>query len=142
MPGDKVFLDTNILVYAYDASAGEKYALAKGVVSDLWSMDTGVLSTQVLQEFFVTVTNKVPKPLELTLAKKIVKDFLKWQVVVNDGESILDAIDIQKKYHFSFWNSMIIESALKGRCDMIYSEDFSHGQVVEGATIKNPFLKK
>jgi predicted nucleic acid-binding protein len=142
MPGEKVFLDTNILVYAYDASAGEKHELAKEIVSKLWTTATGVISTQVLQEFFVSVTKKVPKPLEVTLAKKIVRDFLKWEVVINDGESFLDAIDIHKKYHYSFWDSMIIEAALKGRCDVLYSEDLSPGQVVEGIMIKNPFLRK
>jgi predicted nucleic acid-binding protein len=142
MPGDKVFLDTNILVYAYDTSAGEKHGLAKEIVSRLWTTATGVISTQVLQEFFVSVTKKVPKPLEVTLAKKIVRDFLKWEVVINDGESVLDAIDIHKKYHYSFWDSLIVEAALKGRCDVIYSEDFSHGQIVEGVTIENPFAGK
>lgn len=142
MPGDKIFLDTNIMVYAYDTSAGEKHALAKEIVSKLWATATGVLSTQVLQEFFVSVTKKVPKPLEVALEKKIVRDFLKWEVVINDGESVLDAIDIHKKYHYSFWDSLIVEAALKSRCDVLYSEDLSHNQVVEVITIENPFLRK
>jgi len=94
MKGDKTFLDTNVIIYAYDASAGRKHEIAKQIVMDLWASGLGVVSTQVLQEFFVNVTRKIPKPLDVTLAKDIVADFLKWTVVVNDGESILGAIEI------------------------------------------------
>ena len=140
MPGDKIFVDTNILVYAYDVSAGEKHKIAHKTVADLWNSGSGVLSTQVLQELFVTITQKIPKPVDIDLAKEIVSDLLKWNIVVNDGESILGAIEIHKKYKYSFWDSMIIESALKGRCSILLSEDLAEVQV-GSVIIQNPFKR-
>ncbi len=139
MPEDKIFLDTNVIIYAYDVSAGEKNKKATNILIDLWNSGLGVISTQVLQEFFFTITKKIPKPLDIKSAKKIVNDFLKWNLVVNDGESILDAIEIQLRYKYSFWDSLIIESAVKGRASFLFSEDLSDGQQIDGITIKNPF---
>jgi len=139
MQGDKVFLDTNIIIYAYDISAGEKHETAGKIMVDLWDSGSGVLSTQVLQEFFVNATQKIPKPLDMELAKDIVSDFLKWDVVINDGESILEAIEIHKKYKYSFWDSMIIGAAVSAGCNTLLSEDLSDGQTVAGVEIKNPF---
>ena len=139
MTGDKVFLDTNIIVYAYDVSAAEKHEIAKKIVLDLWDSGLGVISTQVLQEFFVTITQKIPKTLDKRLAKNIVSDLLKWDVVVNDGESIIEAIEILSRYGYSFWDSLIIEAAIISGAAVLLSEDLSHGQIIHGVTIKNPF---
>jgi predicted nucleic acid-binding protein len=141
MPGNKVFLDTNIIVYAYDVSAKKKHETAKEILVNLWDYGQGVLSTQVLQEFFVSVTQKIPQPLTLRLAKEIVKDLLKWDIVVNDGESILEAIEIYFKHQYSFWDSLIIQAALRGGASLLLSEDFSDEQTIDHVTIKNPFLK-
>src|SRR5450759_1586184 len=113
MKEDKVFLDTNILVYAYDISSGSKHDVARNIVADLWNFRTGVLSIQVLQELFVTVTKKIPKPLDIKTARDIIRDFLLWGLVDNDGELMLSAIDIQTKYHYAFWDSLIIAAAVK-----------------------------
>jgi predicted nucleic acid-binding protein len=142
MPGDRVFVDTNAIIYAYDISAGYKHEAAREIIADLWDSGSGVLSTQVLQEFFVSVTQKMPVPISMELAKGIVTDFLKWDVVINDGESILNAIEIHKKYKYSFWDSLIIEAAIKGGCALLLSEDFSAGQRVNGVEIRNPFERK
>jgi predicted nucleic acid-binding protein len=139
MPEDKIFIDTNIMIYAYDVSAEEKHQIACHILSDLWNSGLGVLSTQVLQEFFVNIVQKIQRPIDQKFAKEIVKDFLRWQVVVNNGESILDAIDICDKYGYSFWDSMIIEAAIKGGAVFLMSEDLQHGQVISGVTISNPF---
>ncbi len=138
MNGDKVFLDTNVIVYAYDKSAGEKHRIASDIMIELWKSGHGVISTQVLQEFFVVTTRKIPKPLKVNLAKEIINDLLAWDVVTNDGESILSAIDIHLKHKYSFWDSMIIDAALKGGASVMYSEDLSDGQI-NSVTIKNPF---
>ncbi len=74
MPDDKTFVDTNILVYAYDVTVGRKHETAKGILADLWKSGEGMLSLQVLQEFFVTITRKVPRPLEIRPAKGIIGD--------------------------------------------------------------------
>ena len=139
MPEVKTFLDTNIVICAYDGSAGKKHEMAQMIVMNLWNSGQGVLSTQVLQEFYVSVTKKIPKPLNVKFAKDIVSDFLKWDVIVNDGEAILGAIDIQLKYNYSFWDSMIIHAAISSGAALLLSEDLSHGQSIGGVTIKNPF---
>jgi predicted nucleic acid-binding protein len=138
MTGDKVFLDTNILIYAYDSSAGKKREKAKTILEELWNSGLGVISTQVLQEFYMNITQKVPKPLDRKPARQMVRDFLKWDLVFINGEAILDAIEIQSKHGFSFWDSMIIEAALRGEAAFLYSEDLSHGQVIAGMRIENP----
>ena len=139
MSEDKIFIDTNIIIYAYDVSAAGKHQIARHILSDLWNSGLGVLSTQVLQEFFVNIVQKIQRPIDQKSAKEIVRDFLKWQVVVNNGDSILDAIDIYDKYRYSFWDSMIIEAAIKGGAVFLMSEDLQHGQVISGVTIRNPF---
>ena len=139
MPEDKIFIDTNIMIYAYDLSAEEKHQIAGHILSDLWNSGLGVISTQVLQEFFVNIIQKIQRPIDKKFAKDIVRDFLRWQVVVNNGDSILDAIDICDKYGYSFWDSMIIEAAIKGGAVFLMSEDLQHGQVISGVTITNPF---
>ena len=142
MSGAKTFLDTNIVIYAYDASAGLKHEIARQIMTDLWTSGNGILSTQVLQEFYVNVTRKIPKPLDLDLAGQIVADLLKWDVVVNGGDSILDAIDNQKRHNFSFWDAMIISSAVTGGAGTLLSEDLTDGQIIGGVTITNPFMEK
>ena len=139
MPEDKIFLDTNILVYAHDRSAGQKHETARQTVLDLWESGLGTLSTQVLQEFYVTVTSKVPKPLGAQAAGEIIKGLLKWEVVVNDGESILAAIALQRQLRYSFWDAMIVQAALEVKASLLLSEDLSDGQKIDGLTIRNPF---
>ena len=139
MPEDKAFIDTNIIIYAYDVTAGKKHETARIIITDLWDSGLGVISTQVLQEFFVNVVQKIPKPIDKQQAKEIVRDFLKWHVVVNTGDSIIDAIDICSRFGYSFWDSMIIEAAIKGGAAVLISEDLQGGQVLSGVTIKNPF---
>lgn len=139
MPEDKTFIDTNIIIYAYDVTAGRKHKVAGNILAELWNSSLGVISTQVLQEFFVNVVHKIPKPIDKRQAKKIVRDFLKWHVVVNTGDSIIEAIDISLKSGYSFWDSMIIQAAITGDAAVLISEDFQDGQLINGVTIRNPF---
>lgn len=140
MTEDKVFLDANILVYAHDVSAGTKQVIAERIVADLWKRGNGVLSTQVLQEFFVISTQKLPKPMEVSTAQKVTADLLNWDIVINDGDSILGAIELHKRYKYSFWDSLIIYAALKAGAAVLMSEDLSSGQKIQGMVIENPFL--
>jgi len=139
MPGDKCFLDTNILVYAFDVSAGQKHEVAKRIVIDLWNTKDGILSTQVLQEFFVSVTRKIPKPMNAGLAREIVSDFLKWDIVINDENSLLEAIDIHIRYNYSFWDSLLVQAAIRSGAVILLTEDLVGGQTINGLSIKNPF---
>ena len=136
---NKVFIDTNILIYAYDLSAGDKHAIAKEVVLDIWNERRGVLSTQVLQEFTVAVTSKIARPIDFETVKIIINDFLLWDVVVNNGHSILEAVDIQSKNRLSFWDALVVQAAIKGGTGILLTEDLSDGRVIEGVRIKNPF---
>lgn len=139
MSGDKVFVDTNVLVYAYDADAGHKHKIAVDIMKDLWRSGHGVLSTQTLQEFFVTITGKIKKPLDAAIAADSMKRLSKWDVVINSTVTILEAIEIHERYKYSFWDSLIIASAVEGGAKVILSEDLSDRQVIKGVAIKNPF---
>jgi predicted nucleic acid-binding protein len=140
MNGDKVFVDTNIVVYAYDAGSGEKHKISLKILKDLWYSGLGILSTQVLQEFFIVITGKMLKPLDIKTAKGIINDLLKWDIAVINGESLLGAIEIYQRHKYSFWDSMIIQSAIQGNATLLLSEDLLDGQTIQGVRIKNPFV--
>lgn len=140
MSDDKVFLDSNVLVYAHDVSAGAKHEVAKATVEDLWERRSGVLSSQVLQEWFVNVTGKIRRPMAVSTARAIVEALLSWEVVVNDGSSVLAAVDIHKRLGFSFWDALIVQAALKGGASRLLTEDLTHGQKVDGLRIEDPFI--
>ncbi len=137
----KFFVDTNLLVYAYDSSAGKKWKTSLEVLSLLWTHRTGVISTQVIQELFVSLTQKVKNPIRPEMAKEIISALVQWPLVLNDGKNILRAVDLQIKYHFSFWDSLILQAAITSKSEFLLSEDFQDGQVIESVTIVNPFLK-
>jgi predicted nucleic acid-binding protein len=133
------FVDTNILVYAHDRSAGDKHVRAGDLLRDLWHSGAGCLSIQVLQEFYVNVTQKVPKPLAPAVASRLVADLGVWRVHRPGVEDILDAIRLQQRYQLSFWDAMIVASAVQLRCQSIWSEDLNPGQEYGGVHVVNPF---
>lgn len=137
----KIFLDTNIIVYAHDRSSGKKNRIAEDILLYLWESKRGILSTQVMQEFYVIITRKIPSPLPIMDAKKILEYFMTWQVVINDTHTVLQAIDIQKKHGFSFWDSLILQSSIQGNADILFSEDMSDGLAIENLKIINPFIR-
>lgn len=136
---DKYFVDTNILMYAHDSSAGEKHQRAKALVEELWRDRTGVVSTQVLQELSVNLRKKVRQPLDAKATRDIVADYLTWQVIVNGGESILEAIDLESRYQISFWDALVVQAAQASGAEILYSEDLSHGQAYGAVRVHNPF---
>lgn len=136
--GDRYFVDTNILMYAHDAAAGEKHRRARALIEELWTSRAGVLSTQVLQELAVNLRRKAKKPLDTDATRDIVSDYLTWQVVVNSGESILEALEYEVRYQVSFWDALIIQSAHAAGAEILYSEDLSDGQRYGTVRVKNP----
>ncbi len=136
---DKIFIDTNILVYAHDTSAGIKNTIAKNLIMELWENKTGCLSIQVMQEFYVTVTQKVPTPMDNTTAIEIIRDLQYWNVHEPQVDDVINAIDIQLRYHLSFWDAMILQSALQLGCNLLWSEDLNPGQIFESVKLINPF---
>ena len=136
---DKIFVDTNILVYAHDVSAGVKHTVAKQRIQELWEIKSGCLSIQVLQEFYVTVTQKVPNQIDNATAIEIIRSLSYWNVHEPSIDDIINAIDIQIRYQVSFWDAMILQSALQLECDLLWSEDLNPGQVYQGIKLINPF---
>lgn len=134
----RYFVDTNILMYAHDASAGGKHERAKAIVEELWRDRTGALSTQVLQELAVNLRRKTGRPVDLKGTREIVADYLVWQVVVNGAESILETIDLQGRYQLSFWDALIIQAAQTSGAGVLYSEDLSAGQEFGSVRVVNP----
>jgi len=139
MKDARTFVDTNILVYGHDSSAGQKHERAARILLDLWETGLGILSTQVLQEFLVTVTTRIPRPLDLDQAEQVINDLLLWNVVVNDSRAILAAIDLQRRYRYTFWDSLIIQAAISGGAGVLLAEDLQSGQMIDSLKIVNPF---
>lgn len=137
---DKIFVDTNILVYAHDADAGEKKAVAARRVADIWNSKNGVLSLQILQEFYVSITQKTKKPLQGKGAHELVEQYGWWQIVEMGVADLLEAINLQKRHKLSFWDSLVVRAALKAECAVLLSEDFNHGQKIGSLVLQNPFL--
>ena len=136
---DKIFVDTNILIYAHDINSGLKHDTAVKVITDLWERANGILSNQVLQEFYIVVTKKMPKPTSLPEARVIIKNYLKWQIEENNSNSILRASEIQEKHNISFWDALIVTAAEQAGAAKILTEDMNSGQTIESILIENPF---
>lgn len=133
------FVDTNILVYAFDASAGLKKAVSERLLERLWEKRTGCLSVQVLQEFFVTVTRKVALPLSVDEAADRVRDLSKWMVFAPETGDVLAAIALQKQAGLNFWDAMVVRAAAELGCELLWTEDLNDGQVIQSVQIRNPF---
>lgn len=139
MSGNRRFVDTNVLLYAHDTSAGVKHESARALLEQLWDSRDGCISVQIMQEFFVNVTRKIPKPLNATEAKEIIADLSHWYVHVPASDDVLGAIGLHQRTGISFWDAMMVRSANEMGCQVIYSEDLNHGQLYEGARVENPF---
>jgi len=134
----KCFVDTNILVYAHDITQGVKHERARELVSSLWESGDGVLSTQVLQELCVTVRRKAARPLSSENTRKLMEDYVKWPVVVNTAESVLEALDLETRYQISFWDALIVQAAASCGAEILYSEDLAEGQKYSEVRVENP----
>jgi predicted nucleic acid-binding protein len=132
-------VDANILVYAFDTSAGDKQSRAKNLLDRLWSEGSGCLSVQVLQEFFVTVTKKVPKPVTVDEAADRIREFSAWRVFAPKAEDVLAAISLHKRARLNFWDAMVVEAAHQLGCTTLWTEDLTDGQTLHGVRIRNPF---
>jgi predicted nucleic acid-binding protein len=134
----KAFVDTNVLIYAHDVDAGSKHETAKAVLRDLWRGRSGVLSTQVLQEFYVNVTRKIAKPLPKSSARAVVDSYVVWCVDTTPAE-IAAAFRIEDEAGIGFWDALIVAAARKAGAEQVLSEDLNPGQIIDGVRIVNPF---
>lgn len=135
----KTFVDTNILIYAHDVDAREKHEVAKNVLRELWSERSGVLSMQVLQEFFVNVTRKIATPLSKESARLVVNTYTLWCAETTPAE-IASAFRIEDESRLGFWDALLIASAVKSGAERILSEDFNTQQIIAGVRVENPFV--
>lgn len=136
---NKTFVDTNVLIYAHDVAGGEKHQIADAVLRKLWSERTGVLSVQVLQEFYVNVTRKIPVPLSKQAARQIVSSYTIWCTETTAAE-ISAAFRIEDESQLGFWDALIVASAARSGASRILSEDFNAGQTFSGIVVENPFV--
>jgi predicted nucleic acid-binding protein len=137
---DRCFVDTNILVYAQDLAAGEKYSRAHALMVELWEERKGVISTQVLQELYIALRHRMKSPVSAVEAANILRDYSEWQVVINNRESIFRAIEIEGRYKISFWDALILQAAERAEARTVYSEGLSHGSKYAGLMVVNPFI--
>lgn len=135
----EAFVDSNVLVYAHDRGAGEKHVRARDLLARLWRERSGALSTQVLQELVVHVRRKAARPIAEAEVRDLVADYLRWEVVVNDGAAVLEALDLGERYRISFWDALIVQAANVSGATVLYSEDLNSGQVYGTVRVENPF---
>ena len=136
----KYFLDTNILVYSFDSSQPDKKEYALMLIGDALQSGSGMISTQVVQEFLNVATRKFAAPLKLEDSKAYLKMVLGPLCQVYPDQALYEtSLELQQETGYSFYDALIVAGALRGGCEVLYSEDFQAGQVVRGVKIVNPF---
>ena len=133
------FVDSNVLIYAHDRSAGAKRDRAVAIFGQLWSERTGCLSVQVLQEFFVTVTRKLRTPVARAQAREVVRAYSPWVLNPTTSQTVLRATEVGEAAGIGFWDALIVASAEQAGAGILYSEDLNDGQVIAGVRVVNPF---
>lgn len=137
-----VFVDTNVFVYARDASEPAKRSVAIQWLEELWREHRGRTSTQVLSEYYVTVTGKLPRRLDREMAWGHVRDLLAWEPEEISRELLGHAREIERRYQTGWWDSMIVAAAQLQGCSMLLSEDFQDGMVFGAVVVRNPFAAR
>lgn len=138
---EKFFVDTNILIYAHDRSTGRKHELARPLVERLWSSGEGVLSTQVLQELCINLRRKIAHPLPVEEVRRLVQDYLSWEIVVNTPQSVIEALEAEERYKISFRDALILQAAEGSGAAVLYSEDLAGGQKYGTIRVVNPLVE-
>lgn len=136
----KTFVDTNVLIYAYDVEARGKRDIASGILRQLWNERSGAVSPQVLQEFYVNVTRKIAAPLSKPSARAVVDSYFVWCVDTTPAE-ISEAFRIEDEARIGFWDALILAAARKAGAVRLLTEDLNAGQVIAGVRIENPFSR-
>ena len=140
MNAEHLFIDTNILVYAHDKSAGLKHTKAQSLILSCFDRPCPpAISTQVLQELFV---NLVKKRVPLKSTRKIIDMYSEFEVIGHDLGLVKEGMDIHERYKLSLWDSLILAAAQRARATMLWSEDLQAGQDIDGVTVCNPFLEE
>jgi len=139
MPG-RYFLDTNVFVYAFDHSAQAKAAKAQKLIREAIRSGLGVVSYQVVQEFFNVALHRFPKKMSLEDAQQFLAITFRPLLAVHSSPALYsEALDLQAKHHFSWYDSLIVAASIESECEVLYTEDLQHGRKVGGVQIRNPF---
>lgn len=133
------FVDTNVLVYAHDKTDPVKQAVAQAALEQLWSQRSGVLSTQILQEFYVVATARQKLAMTPGEAREIVELYSTWPVVLIEPPLILTASRLHEQQSMSFWDALVVEAASVAGAGRLLTEDLADGQEIQGVRIENPF---
>jgi predicted nucleic acid-binding protein len=131
------FLDTNVLLYSDDRDAPGKRRRALDLLAGHRLARTGVVSLQVLQEYFAAATRKLG--VEAEIARRKVELFANYHVVVLDVDDVLAAVDLYRLHQLAFWDALIVRAARQGGCSVLLSEDLQDGRSIDGVTVVNPF---
>jgi predicted nucleic acid-binding protein len=139
---DKIFLDTNIFVYAMDSTPemSLKRDTARRLIREHIENESGVISLQVIQEFYQVATKKIATPISTEDALQFIQHLSILDIVVASLDLIVAAIHLHKKHSFSFWDALILQAAKFGGCSQVLSEDLQHDFRLDGVLVQNPFL--
>ncbi len=140
-PGTR-FIDTNILIYSHDTHDEAKHRVAEKLLTQLWTSGLGVLSTQVLQEFYSVATHKLRPPLTPKQARQVVRDYSEWCRVDTDPLLILSASHLSEQHSINFWDALIIEAALRIGATELVTEDLNNSHRFGAVTVRNPFAQE
>lgn len=135
----RTFVDTNVVAYAHDAAETRRQPIAQRILEELWRDRSGVVSTQVLQEFYILATRKFTPPMSRAEARSAVSAYGSWQLVHIDLPMILAASRLEEEHTLSLWDALIVEAARRAGADRIVSEDLQAGRTFDGVAIENPF---
>lgn len=135
----KFFFDTNVFVYLFDADSPDKRRKARALFQTHAEAGDILLSTQVLQEFYVAVTRKLARPLAAATAAEAAAGFAELPIVSIDSRLVLSAIHRSRSNQLSFWDALVVQAAIEGHASTLYSEDMQHGLTLDGLKIVNPF---
>jgi predicted nucleic acid-binding protein len=134
-----MFVDTNVLVYAHDASETIRQPVAQTLLAELWRNRVGALSTQVLQEFYVVATRKFEPPMPRRQARQLVDAYSHWQLIHVDVPLIISASLLEERHSLSFWDALIVEAARRASATRLLTEDLQAGRRIDKMLIDNPF---
>ena len=133
------FVDTNVLVYAYDTTTRPKHERARSLLERLWESGNGCLSVQVMQEFFWIVTRKIPSPLPPRTALEILRDYSAWPVFSPLSDDVIAAGELATSDRLSYWDAMIVHAAVALGATRLWTEDLQHGLALGSLHVENPF---
>ena len=136
---DRIFVDTSVLVHAHDLDSGLKRAIAEHVLKQLWQDETGVLSTQVLQEFYTALTGGSASPVPRRAARELIHAYSVWPVVTLQAADLQAASEFEERYRVSFRDALIVAAARKSGAALLLSDTLQPHRAITGLTVQNPF---